>query len=361
MKCVACQTELPDDAKYCIACGEKQERDCSVCNKSNPPSSRFCMACGHGLQPASSDPFRKEETQPIVPPFLETPRQESGVKYISSDGERKFVSVLFSDLTGYSSLSEKLDPEEVKEITCRIFGEVSRIVAGYDGFIEKYAGDAVMAIFGVPNSHEDDLIRAVRAAREIHQAVDAISPEVERKIGRPIAMHSGVNTGLVVTGEVDMERGTHGVVGDTVNLAARLSALAKPGQILIDGGTCRQVEGYFACEFVETTTVKGRSEPVQVNHVVSEREKPVTIRRLSGVRAELIGRSMEMAELRDAVERLQQEKGSIFSICGAAGTGKSRLIEEFKAGLDLSMKCSGSRRTHSRIPRTFRIIHGSIY
>ena len=156
MKCVACQTELPDDAKYCIACGEKQERDCSVCNKSNPPSSRFCMACGHGLQPASSDPSRKEETQTIVPPFLEPPRQESGVKYISSDGERKFVSVLFSDLTGYSSLSEKLDPEEVKEITCRIFGEVSRIVAGYDGFIEKYAGDAVMAIFGVPNAHEDD-------------------------------------------------------------------------------------------------------------------------------------------------------------------------------------------------------------
>ncbi len=150
-------------------------------------------------------------------------------------------------------------------------------------------------------------------------------------------------------------------MGDTVNLAARLSALAKPGQILIDGGTCRQVEGYFACEFVETTTVKGRSEPVQVNRVVSEREKPFTIRRLSGVRAELIGRSMEMAELRDAVERLQQGKGSIFSICGAAGTGKSRLIEEFKAGLDLSMKCSGSRRTHSRIPRTFRIIHGSIY
>ena len=173
-------------------------------------------------------------------------------------------------------MSEKLDPEEVKEITCRIFGEISKIVATYDGFIEKYAGDAVMAIFGVPNSHEDDPIRAIKAAREIHQAVDAISPEIEKKIGRSISMHSGINTGLVVTGEVNMERGTHGVAGDTINLAARLSSLAKPGQILIDGGTCRQVEGHFECEFVETTTVKGKSEPVQVNVVVSERDKPIT-------------------------------------------------------------------------------------
>jgi hypothetical protein len=132
-------------------------------------------------------------------------------------------------------------------------------------------------------------------------------------------MHSGVNTGQVVTGEVDMERGAHGVEGDTVNLAARLSALAKPGQILIDGGTCRQVKGYFACEFVETTTVKGRSDPVQVNSVVSERDKPVAIRRLSGVRAELIGRDAEMAELREAVENLRRGRGSIFSICAAAG------------------------------------------
>jgi hypothetical protein len=140
----------------------------------------------------------------------------------------------------------------------------------------------------------------------------------------------------VVTGEVNMERGTHGVAGDTINLAARLSGLAKPGQILIDGGTCRQVEGHFECEFQETTTVKGKSEPVQVNVIVSERDKPVTIHRLSGVRADLIGRKMEMAELRDAVERLQQGKGSIFSIYGAAGTGKSRLAEEFKAGLGLN-------------------------
>ncbi len=208
-------------------------------------------------------------------------------------------------------------------------------MANYDGFVEKYAGDAVMAIFGVPQAHEDDPVRAIKAAREIHQLVDEISPEVETKIGQSISMHTGINTGLVVTGEVDMERGTHGIAGDTINLASRLSNLAEPGEILVDVNTCRQIEGHFTCEYRETTTVKGKADPVDVHQVLSQRDKPLTIRRLSGLRADLVGRDVEMAELSEAVENLQQGKGRIFSICGAAGTGKSRLVEEFKAGLDL--------------------------
>jgi class 3 adenylate cyclase/tetratricopeptide (TPR) repeat protein len=242
---------------------------------------------------------------------------------------------MFSDLTGYTEMSEKLDPEDVKEITSRVFGEISKIVASYDGFIEKYAGDAVMAIFGVPQAHEDDPIRAIKAAREIHHTVDRFSPEVEEKTGQAISMHTGINTGLVVTGEVNLERGTHGVAGDTINLAARLSSLAKPGEILVNVDTCRQVEGHFECAFHKDATVKGKADPVEVHKVLSERKAPVTIRRLSGVRADLVGRSVEMAELTDAVDKLKQGKGRIFSICGAAGTGKSRLVEEFKASLDL--------------------------
>ncbi len=336
MKCSKCQYDNPQEVKFCVHCGNKLGSICPKCGKINSPTFKFCGECGHELHVIEKTPPLpeiEEITNELTP---ESPQIKTTPAGIPTEGERKYVSVLFSDLTGYTSMSEKLDPEEVKEITCRIFGEISKIVTSYDGFIEKYAGDAVMAIFGVPNSHEDDPIRAIKAAREIHQAVDAISPEVEKKIGRSISMHSGINTGLVVTGEVNMERGTHGVAGDTINLAARLSSLAKPGQILIDGGTYRQVEGHFECEFQETTTVKGKSEPVQVNVVVSERDKPITIHRLSGVRAELIGRKMEMAELRDAMERLYQGKGSIFSIYGAAGTGKSRLVEEFKAGLYLN-------------------------
>ena len=332
MQCPKCQFDNPTGINYCGECGAKLEKLCPSCHSPNPPNFKFCGECGQNLTPAIEIFEKKPETEDLS-------SRLSSYKIASDmlpiDGERKHVTVLFSDLTGYTAMSEKLDPEEVKGITSRIFGEISKIVANYDGFIEKYAGDAVMAIFGVPQAHEDDPIRAIKVAREIHQLVDAISPEVENKIGQPISMHTGINTGLVVTGEVNMERGTHGIAGDTINLASRLSSLAKPGEIVVEMDTCRQVEGHFECEYRETTTVKGKADPVQVHKVLSQRDKPITIHRLSGLRADLVGRNVELAELSEAVDNLRQGKGRVFSICGAAGTGKSRLVEELKAGLDL--------------------------
>jgi class 3 adenylate cyclase/tetratricopeptide (TPR) repeat protein len=251
------------------------------------------------------------------------------------DGERKHVTVLFSDLSGYTTLSEKLDPEEVKEITSRIFGEIAQVIEKYQGFVEKYVGDAVMAIFGVPKAHEDDPLRAIRAAREIHDLVEAISPEFEDKLGQPLSMHSGINTGLVVTGEVDLAQGTHGLSGDAINTASRLQGMAETGEILVSHETYRQTEGYFDFKELEAVEVKGKEGPVRVYKVLSQKHRPVTTRRLSGVRADLVGREVELRELGEAVETLGTGKGRIFSICGEAGTGKSRLVEEFKAQLDL--------------------------
>jgi len=332
MKCPKCQFENPEGSKFCGGCGHKFDLTCLECGANNPAENKFCNECGSGLKPAKEISDQIAET--ICPP-ASLSKEAIGTDTPSTTGERKHVTVLFSDLTGYTAMSEKLDPEEVKEITSRIISEISKIVGKYDGFIEKYAGDAVLAIFGVQKAHEDDPIRAVRAAREIHELVDKISPEVESMIGQPISMHTGINTGLVVTGEVDMERGTHGVAGDTINLASRLSNLAKAGEILVNVDTCRQIEGHFACEYTETTMVKGKSEPVQVHKVLSQREIPITIRRLSGVKADLVGRKVEMVELAEAVDYLHEGKGRIFSISGDAGTGKSRLVEEFKATLDL--------------------------
>jgi integrase/recombinase XerD len=201
--------------------------------------------------------------------------------------------------------------------------------------VEKFVGDAVMVLFGVPKAHEDDPIRAIKVAREIHELVDALSPEVEKRIERPISMHTGINTGLVVTGEVDMERGTHGVAGDTINVASRLSSLAKKGEILVSPNTYRQAERHFTFESLGPTKVKGKVELIQVYKLLSAKQKPVTVHRLSGLRAELIGRKVEMAQLGEAVEKLRDGKSSIFSICGDAGTGKSRLVDEFRATLDL--------------------------
>ncbi len=332
MQCPKCQFENREEAKFCKKCGNKLELLCPSCGHPYQVDSIFCDECGYNFKPAKeiSDQISRTESLPFSPSIDKPFNDGSPIT-----GERKHVTVLFSDLTGYTTMSEKLDPEEVKEITIRIFGEISKIVAKYDGFIEKYAGDAVMAIFGVPKAHEDDPIRAVKAAREIHELVDAISPDVKNRIGQPISMHTGINTGLVVTGEVDMERGTHGIAGDTINLASRLSSLAEAGQILVDEDTFHQDEGYFIFESLEPATVKGKAEPVRIHKVLSQRDKPITIHRLSGLRADLVGRNVEMAGLFEAVENLRQGKGRVFSICGDAGTGKSRLVEEFKASLDL--------------------------
>ncbi|MEE8396144.1 MAG: adenylate/guanylate cyclase domain-containing protein, partial [bacterium] len=151
--------------------------ECPRCNQQNRAEARFCDGCAFDLQAGDGAP---------------------GPSPVS--GERKQATVLFSDLAGYTAMTEKLDPEEVREIMGRIFGEAERLVARYGGAIEKYIGDAVMAVFGVPSAHEDDPVRAVRAARELHQFVVRISPEIEKKTGAPVTMHSGINTGLVVTG-----------------------------------------------------------------------------------------------------------------------------------------------------------------
>jgi class 3 adenylate cyclase/tetratricopeptide (TPR) repeat protein len=330
MQCPECQFENREGAKFCKKCGVNLEHTCPQCSSPLTPDGLFCDECGYDLQtPKEVFDEIPEPESPTLHRRTEKPSSDD----VPIEGERKHVTVLFSDLTGYTVMSEKLDPEEVKEITSRIFGEISKIVDKYDGFIEKYAGDAVMALFGVPKVHEDDPIRAVKAAREIHELVDAVSPEVENRIGQPISMHTGINTGLVVTGEVDVGRGTHGVAGDTINLASRLSSLAKAGEVLVDADTCCQAEGHFTFESLEPTM--GKADPVRVHKVISQKEKPITIRRLSGLRADLIGRKVELAELSEAVANLQEGKGRIFSICGGAGTGKSRLVEEFKATLDL--------------------------
>jgi class 3 adenylate cyclase/tetratricopeptide (TPR) repeat protein len=336
MKCPNCGFNNPDGSKFCRDCGAslKQNIACLNCGSSHPPGSKFCTDCGHNLRESDSDKTFQHKQDIIHVPDLISDDNPSTPIVIES--ERKYVTVLFSDLTGYTAMSEKLDPEEVKEITSNIFGKISKIVTNYDGFIEKYAGDAVMAVFGAPKSHEDDPIRAIIAAREIHQVVNKLSPDVKKRIGQSISMHTGINTGLVVTGEVDLVRGTHGIAGDTINLAARLSSLAAPGEILVDVDTCRKAEGLFNFEYKETTNVKGKTEPVKVYEVLSQKDKPVTIRRLSGLRADLVGRKIELGELTNALKNLKQGKGRIFSICGGAGTGKSRLVEEVKATLDIN-------------------------
>ena len=280
---------------------------CPKCQFENPEGAKFCNECGHKLEEVA-------EIEKAVPAFK---------------GERKNVTVLFSDLSGYTAMSEKLDPEELKEVIGRIFGEIARVVDKYEGFIEKFVGDAVMALFGVPKAHEDDPVRAIRAAREIHDLIEAMSPKLQEKIGQPLSMHTGINTGLVVTGEVDIKKGTHGVSGETINLASRLSNLARPGSILLTKTTYKRVSQYFKFEPLGKIKVKGKERPLEVYEL---KEKIDRLRLGLGrvIYSELVGRDNELNKLNLQVMKAINGEGSIVNVIGEAGIGKSRLIAELK-------------------------------
>jgi len=323
MQCDHCRSDNPADAKFCNACGHRLGSPCPACGAVNPPESNFCNQCCEALAAAG------HETGPETVP---TPHPLPGKD--SAEGERKHVTAMFADISGYTAMAEKLDPEEVREILVRIFDRAARIVTRYDGFIEKFVGDAVLALFGVPCAHEDDPIRAVRVAREIKGIVERMNPELEDRIGQPLSVHAGINSGLVVTGAVVAKKGTHGLAGDTINLAARLCSLAPPGEIYISHTTYCQAAGHFSFERLPSTKVKGKTKTVPVYRYVEARELPSKTYRSSGFRSELVGRSAEMARLAEAVAKLKSGKGSVLFIRGDAGTGKSRLVEEFKSGLD---------------------------
>jgi class 3 adenylate cyclase len=275
MECQKCQTENPEENKFCRECGAKLLSACPQCGAEVFPTDKFCGKCGQKLAES-----------------IETVGRTPSV-----DSERKHVTILFSDLSGYTAMTEKLDPEDVKDIMSRIFGDISQVVTRYEGFIEKFIGDAVMALFGVPKIHEDDAVRAIRAAREIHHLVKSLSPELEERVGRPLSMHTGINTGLVVTGEVHLESGTLGVAGDALNVASRLSSVAGADEIVVGHETFRQAMDFFEFERKEPIQVKGKSKPLAVYRVVSTSEEPGTFRRFSILKAKLIGRMAEMDEL----------------------------------------------------------------
>jgi class 3 adenylate cyclase len=245
------------------------------------------------------------------------------------------VTVLFSDVTGYTTLAERLDPEETREIMARIFGCAAEIVARYEGRIEKFIGDAVMAIFGAPDAHEDDPVRAVAAALDLHQAVAEMAPEIQTRIGAEVALHSGINTGMVITGELRFGAGSAGPVGDTINTAARLMSLAPAGEIWIGPLTRRLTAGRVDTVDLGEQRLKGKSEALAAARVQGfARESTST--RPAGTR--FIGRQAELGALLAAVESVRDGQGSAFAILADAGGGKTRLVVELRARIPADVR-----------------------
>ena len=246
--------------------------------------------------------------------------------------ERKYVTAVFSDVSGYTKLFERLDAETVKEITSAIFAEISKIVEKYQGFIERVIGDEVFVMFGVPKTREDDPVRAVRAAMEFHAAAKAVSLEFESLIGHPLLLHSGINTGMVVTGETGPQKSLDGFAGQIINVASRLTSLAGPDQIVVGHETYRRSRYGFNYRELPPFVLDGRKEPVHRYELLSQKDYGHRPRLGSerSVRSDMVGREYELGSLKSLLKRAVNGDGSIVNIIGEAGIGKSRLIFELK-------------------------------
>src|SRR5215210_8611598 len=220
MACSSCGTENPAGARFCMNCGTALERRCPSCGTPAPDGARFCMNCGasltDGAVPASRPP-QAPQAAPAIPPE-----------------ERRQVTVLFADLSGYTAFAERLDPETVKSLVDRALLRLGEEVKRYGGTVDKYIGDNVMAIFGAPVAHEDDAERAVRAGLGMQAAMSEINEGLPAQVH--FALRVGVNTGEVLAGAVGDD---YTVTGDTVNVAARLQSAAEPGTVVVGERTYR--------------------------------------------------------------------------------------------------------------------------
>jgi adenylate cyclase len=299
---------------------------CSGCGFEAPADFAFCPKCGARLAGA-----------PAPPP--------SPAPTAAPDGDRRPVTVLFADLAGFTALSEGLDPEDVRAIQADLFREMSASVERYEGFVEKFVGDAVMAVFGAPRAHEDDPERGLRAALLMRERMQALSRRWERRVGRPLALHIGLNTGPVVAGRIGSAAdAAYAVTGDTVNTASRLQSAAPPGEILISDATYQLTHHAFEFAPREEIPLKGKSELVGVHRVLGSLAAPRSARGLEGLglAAPLVGREPELRRMERAFEDMRAGRAQVLSLIGEPGAGKSRLQREFFGRLEAAGRLAGT-------------------
>jgi class 3 adenylate cyclase len=277
------------------------ERACPNCGSSNPDRARFCWSCGTALA-------------------LDAPAVET----------RKTVTILFCDATSSTALGETMDPESLRNLMTRYFDVMREVIEFHGGVIEKFIGDAVMAVFGVPTIHEDDALRACRAAVEIRDRLALMDTAIRAERGATIEWRIGLNTGEVVAGDATARQRI--VTGDAVNVAARLEAAAAPGEILMGADTYALVRGAVSAEPVEPLALKGKAQPVPAWRLSSVSD--TTARHARPMEAPLVGRRRPLRLLEDAFREAVEERiCHLFTILGVAGVGKSRLVDEFIASL----------------------------
>ena len=277
---------------------------CMICGNLVDVSDRYCSQCGSCLSPSTQV------------------------------AEYRFITILCTDLSGYSLLSERLDHEELQELMGSVLSEITRIIIRFGGTIEKYIGDAVVAIYGNSKAREDDLLRAILSARDIHRTVEGLNVLMPRSCNIHMSMHTGINTGEVLMDSGTTRHSSHGTLGKPINIASRLCDIASRGEIFIGESLISEAMRYFHLEWMGRKMLKGFRTPIHVYKVMDERKIPLAVHRSGGVTSPLVGREHELSELLSRARKLQSGQGGVLSIIGDAGVGKSRLIEEFKALLN---------------------------
>jgi class 3 adenylate cyclase/tetratricopeptide (TPR) repeat protein len=304
---------------------------CFTCGRSNADDATFCSYCGSRLAQDTLSP--SHDLTRYVPTELQA-KLEAARTGRSMAGERRTVTMLFADIQGSTAAAESLDPEDWAEIVNGAFERLIEPVYRYEGTLARLMGDAVLAFFGAPIAHEDDPERAVRAGLDMLAAARPYAREMESRWGVTFDLRVGINTGLVVVGEVGSDlRVEYTALGDAVNVAARMEQTAHPGTLQISASTHRLVDGQFRFEELEPVVAKGKSSPVAAFRVIGAQERPDTTRGLPWRDTPLVGREPESEVLRSVVDRLRKGEGQICTVVGEAGAGKSRLVTALHADL----------------------------
>ncbi|HTY97916.1 MAG TPA: adenylate/guanylate cyclase domain-containing protein [Solirubrobacteraceae bacterium] len=308
--CPSCQASNPEGAAFCMACGTALTASCPSCGTAAPAGARFCMSCGAALAGG---------------PGVTAPQPSA------TSEERRTVTVLFADLSGYTSVAERLDHETVKMLIERCLNRFAEEVERFGGRVDKFIGDNVMAVFGAPVAHEDDPERAVRAAFGMHAAMGELNSDISAQFGFDLALRVGVNTGEVLAGRVG---DSYTVLGDAVNVAARLQSAAPVGGTLVGERTHRLTAKAIDYRELEPLELKGKAERVSAWEAVGIGADEGGSAQALRSSAPLIGRDEELARLRGLLERVGREHAPhLVTIVGQAGVGKSRLLAELERTL----------------------------
>jgi class 3 adenylate cyclase/tetratricopeptide (TPR) repeat protein len=330
MKCPGCQFDNREGAKFCRECRTKLEHKCPSCGYRFESEALFCDECGYNFATSKvSLPVDYARPESYTPKFLTDKilNTRSAV-----EGERKVVTVLFADVANYTAIAEEHDPEEVHQIMDGCFKILMDSIHRYEGTINQFTGDGIMAIFGAPIAHESHAPRACYAALSIQKAIEDYGEKIKADCGLEFKMRFGINSGLVMVGAIGNDlRRDYTAVGDTTNLASRLESIAEPGSVLVSESTYRLTKAYFKLEALGPVTLKGMREPQNAYRLIDSTSVRTRFEEsVSKGLVRFVGRKNSMATLRIIWNKATEGFGQVLGIMGEPGVGKSRLLLEFK-------------------------------